>query len=642
MSLNKFIPLAYLSLCLLSLLTSGPARAELVSDIDRVQSIQVLYDKQGRIAVEDIKDENFQDISASSTRGYVSGAIWHRIKVEPRVAEEELLLLVRPNNRNDVKLFSPNPDSLAKWTAEATGNTVPWIDRPYRGIDLGFHIQPKGLTTYYLRIETKGAAHVAVEAIPADLVATRQIYSGMFRGIYLLVLSAVLLLAIREFFMSRRSEVAVFALASGVYMALAVTTMGYLDVLIPEKALSASLVFWLVLMATASQLAFHGSLLREFRVHKFFLIITACALLLVFVSMGFLAAGQASTALRLNSVIVLTMASFLLVAAWFTQKDGLPRRSVRMYYYGGLFFSVSLHLLPTLGFGALWPWASAMADVLARIGSPFVNGHLFYGFISALLFGHLLHVRGVHDRKVAQETRNNLAVAQDRVQSQQEKLSEQQNLADMLSHEVRNPLATIRFSLDSIESTLTESQRQRVARVTRAASDIGSIVDRFVLVDAFERNRVVKHVKQVDIDRLFDGILKGIPGINSFQISIAHDLPVVVTDPEILTIALTNLLENAVKYASSTDSITVVVRSTRDGMVRWEVSNDIAAGVEIDVSRIFEKYYRGSHGGGKRGSGLGLFIVQWIVDLLGGRVSAFVDAQGRRFTCQLLLPRGHL
>lgn len=642
MNFKKITPLVYTIFFLSSLLVSGSARAELVPDIDRVQSIQVLYDQQGRLTVEDLKSAKFQDISPSSIKGYVAGAIWVRVEVKPEIADEKLILLVRPNNRNEIKLFSPNPGSPAKWTTEVTGNAIPWIDRPHRAIDLGFAIQPKQSTTYYLRIQTKGAAHVSVQALPTDTVATREIYAEMFRGIYFLVMAAAVLLAAREFLLSRRFEVAVFGVANSIYICLAFTTMGYLDVLLPTKALSQSLVFWLVLMATASQIVFHGALLREFHVRKFFLALIVCALLVVVSAMALLAGSQTTIALKLNSFVVLVMAFCLVGAAWFTQKGGLPGRNTRMLYYGGLFLSVVLHLLPTLGFQPVAAWMSATANALESVGSPFVNGHLFYGFISTLLFGHLLHVRGVQDRKAARETSDTLKLAESRVEMQSEKLSEQQNLADMLSHEVRNPLATIRFSLDSLEATLSEDQRRRVVRIMRAANDIGSIVDRFVLVDSFEQNRVVKHERQVDIDLLLDDILTGIPESKSFQILKALDSPLVVTDPDILTIALTNLLENAVKYAASLDSISVVVRSTNNGMIRFEVSNDIPAEANIDTAKIFEKYYRGSHLVSRRGSGLGLFIVRWVSKLLGGQVSAFVNPQKNRFTCQLLLPRGHI
>ena len=642
MNFKKITPLIYSIFFLSGLLISGSTRAELASESDRVQRLQVFYDQQGRYTVEDLTRTKFQDTSPSLIRGYFSGAVWVRVEVKPEMADEKLILLVRPNNRNEIKLFSLNQGSPAKWTAEVTGNGTPWIDRPYRAIDLGFQIQPKELTTYYLRIETKGASHVTVRALPLNQVAIGEIYSGIFRGIYLLMMVAVVLLAGREFLFSKRIEVAVFVISNSIYICLAFTTMGYLDILIPTVALSKSLVFWLVLLATASQLVFHGTLLREFHVRKFFLALMGCALLVVLSSMALLAAGQTTIALKLNSFVVLVMAFSLLGAAWFTQKDGLPGRNVRMLYYGGLFLSVVSHLLPTLGFQQVAAWISETVDALESVGSPFVNGHLFYGFISTILFGHLLHVRGVRERKFARETSNNLKLAESRVEMQNEKLSEQQNLADMLSHEVRNPLATIRFSLDSLEATLSEDQRRRVARITRAASDIGSIVDRFVLVDSFEQNRVVKHERQVDIDHLLHDILSGIPESESFQILKALDSPLVVTDADILTIAVTNLLENAVKYASSVASISVIVRSTSDGMISLEVSNDIDSEAKIDTAKIFEKYYRGNHLVGRRGSGLGLFIVRWVSNLLGGQVSAFVDPQKSRFTCQLLLPRGHI
>ena len=103
-----------------------------------------------------------------------------------------------------------------------------------------------------------------------------------------------------------------------------------------------------------------------------------------------------------------------------------------------------------------------------------------------------------------------------------------------------------------------------------------------------------------------------------------------LTDPDRLGQIAQNLVENALRYTPETGTVAVRVRSD-DGDVVIEVS-DTGVGIEpADLPHIFDRHYVGGHRTvRKEGSGLGLSIVQGLVDRMGGQVKA--DSQLGRGT----------
>jgi histidine kinase len=115
-------------------------------------------------------------------------------------------------------------------------------------------------------------------------------------------------------------------------------------------------------------------------------------------------------------------------------------------------------------------------------------------------------------------------------------------------------------------------------------------------------------------------------------------IPLVSMDTPRMQRVLYNLVQNAVRHTPSDG--TIVIRAV-DAGPDVEVSViDSGEGIEEgDLSRIFERFYRGANKARSRddgGSGLGLTIAKGIVELHGGRIWAHsVAGQGARFTFAL-------
>jgi signal transduction histidine kinase len=101
-----------------------------------------------------------------------------------------------------------------------------------------------------------------------------------------------------------------------------------------------------------------------------------------------------------------------------------------------------------------------------------------------------------------------------------------------------------------------------------------------------------------------------------------------------MELALSNLLDNALKFTPAGGQVTIGARSAGNRTALWVA--DTGAGVDpADLPHIFERFYRGSHNS-TPGSGLGLAIVQSIVQAHGGQVHVESTlGQGSRFTIDL-------
>jgi two-component system sensor histidine kinase SenX3 len=118
-------------------------------------------------------------------------------------------------------------------------------------------------------------------------------------------------------------------------------------------------------------------------------------------------------------------------------------------------------------------------------------------------------------------------------------------------------------------------------------------------------------------------------------------LPTVEVDPDLMEMAIRQLLDNALKYSPSASPVSITAR--RDGNNILICVRDEGPGIpERDQARIFEKFYRGRNArSGVTGTGMGLAIAREILRAHGGDVALKSSlGHGSEFSMSLPVPRG--
>lgn len=195
-----------------------------------------------------------------------------------------------------------------------------------------------------------------------------------------------------------------------------------------------------------------------------------------------------------------------------------------------------------------------------------------------------------------------------------------------LDHELKNPLTAIRAGLTNItyrplDDYVTDevsAVQAQVLRISRLIADLrklaaleSSPLETTVVNMAELLSEVISVIEdQAHIDdRRLTLIIPNAP----------WPLPEVDGDPDLLLLAIHNLLDNAIKFTSPGDTIEVRAFDDESDIV-IEVA-DTGPGIPVeDINRIWEELYRGEQARGIPGSGLGLPLVRAIIEKHGGRV----------------------
>lgn len=210
----------------------------------------------------------------------------------------------------------------------------------------------------------------------------------------------------------------------------------------------------------------------------------------------------------------------------------------------------------------------------------------------------------------------------------------QRSLLDSVSHELRTPLVTITGALSALEedggqldsatqSSLVSSAREEAERLNRLVANLLSMT-------RLETGTVHLVLEAADVEDLVGSALDMLgPRARGRQIDtrIPPNLPMVRVDFVLMVQVLTNLLDNAIKYAPPDQPICVSAGQA-DDMLRVEVTDKGPGIPDADLERVFDKFYRIQRQGAPSGTGLGLSICRGIVEAHGGRIWAASGPEG--------------
>jgi len=212
------------------------------------------------------------------------------------------------------------------------------------------------------------------------------------------------------------------------------------------------------------------------------------------------------------------------------------------------------------------------------------------------------------------------------------------------SHELRTPLGLIighsTFLRELIEQ---EEYKEQLDAIIKSAMRLKDIIENMSSMDNFQSGLAVVRQRSVSVRRLIlDTIVSYRQDAEAKKVSIDLDLAdsdlLVEGDAEKISIAITNLIKNAVMYVNEGGHVFVVSEQV-PGYVKVSVIDD-GIGIPLkDLPHIFDRFYQvESHLTRKHGGmGLGLSVAKMMVEMHGGRIWAeSFEGKGSIFT--MLLP----
>jgi two-component system, OmpR family, sensor histidine kinase SenX3 len=220
-----------------------------------------------------------------------------------------------------------------------------------------------------------------------------------------------------------------------------------------------------------------------------------------------------------------------------------------------------------------------------------------------------------------------------------------------VTHELKTPIASIRLYLETLQTReVTEEKRREFYGVMLADSDrLLNTVEQVLRAGQTGQRRRRLNPSMIDLGALVRENLElartryHLPeGALEFKESLnGESRALVLGDLEELSAAVSNLIDNAIKYSGEEVKVRVMVEAEGDRHIAVRV-HDSGVGIpKAHLKRIFNRFYRAPSLVISRvkGTGLGLFIVRSVVKKHGGRVFAESDGPGQGSTFTIQLPR---
>jgi two-component system CheB/CheR fusion protein len=212
----------------------------------------------------------------------------------------------------------------------------------------------------------------------------------------------------------------------------------------------------------------------------------------------------------------------------------------------------------------------------------------------------------------------------------------------MLAHELRNPLAPLRNSVELLKHR-GRSDEWTVNVVERQVNHLSRLVDDLLDVARMTKDKLELRRERVALMQVLEAATEA---ARSALDAHAQELVMVVppgpgpyldADPVRLAQVFTNLLLNAAKFSDHPGTVRITVADD-DALVRVTVADSGSGLAPEDLSRVFEMFYQSPHGRAKDGLGIGLALVRRLVEMHGGTVGAMSAGLGRGSQFVVRLP----
>lgn len=573
-----------------------------------------LEDDSGRMTLKDAERARYQGFTASLSRGYGSTPIWIKISIDPTADEHTaqeagdpryFYLRIGESYLDDIQIFDPTFNGERPIMA---GDQHPLPANALRSTVFLLPI-PKGTARrdLYVRVSSISSRHIFVQVLSGIEARHSESTARDFSIAYLAAIGTLLAWGIFSLALYCDRLVAAFVATLAADIATIMFRTGLARYFWPQalspKWFDLGTPFFISL-STAIGVVFYLELLRGYAIpngYRTALKAFVPIFLLEVIAMAF---GHPDIMIRLIPVKVLLVNLICVVAIARSRQDQSSEHLLLLPKKWLLYYFLVLLGVVTAGVAALYGLVGQVPV------SPSIAAT--HSFLAAFVLMAMLQYRAIATAKQQQALATELRLSRAATERERAYNEERERLFDMITHEFKTALAVIQMRLHAG----TPGARE----IGAAVDDIKILVERCAQADRMDAGGLVPQLEVCAVRPLIDTVVArhADPRI---RIDTDQAVTEITTDPQLLAIAIGNLLENAIKYGAPQSPIDVrITTSIEQGhrMIDIGISNAIGTTGWPDRNAIFQRYHRGPRAKRLSGSGLGLYIVAGIAKMLGG------------------------
>lgn len=628
-------------------------------------AIEMLMDPTRELTVDDMRSgaapAGFVPVHGGGINlGYVRDAIWLRLTITS-AETTDMMLALTPNIVDLVDVYVIDPDEKPDMVAiHKLGDHRP-ISYRLSGLDdvVRINLEADVPMTVYVRaqaINTVMGLQLALYS-PADhtyrATVSGLVYGGWFGGMAIL-----LIIQLVFYFYDRKPYFLLLAFSTFFAMLVYFGSLGLSRLFLFPSGGSGNDIFtagvsWFGISASALATRSILDLPRRSWVDRIFI---AGAVFGV-AGVGFALIGQNMVFAPLAQTTILVLATIAVVQAFRTINAADTSSHFRAAAFACLWIGLFLTLAQRAGLAPVPDWLAHGYAAGSILYTVLLTGTLAYRLRLAETMNAVMREQALVSAQEAERRATDLVeertrelaaakkVAVDALDAELASQQRQVRFMEVIRHQYRTPLAAIQTLVSSIDLSLPRddtANRQRVVRVKRG---IGRLVE--VLEVNLSRSRLQGPAFQPELtphapDSLAREAVSRAEDLLNVEIALsvstdAQDVDV-LADGEMFTIAIINLLENAVKFSQPANREPVSLQVDLDGGSAVFRVRDAGIGIlPAELDRIFEASFRGSNAAQITGTGTGLSLVSRIVAAHGGSIEVTSEV-GSGTTVTIRLP----
>lgn len=213
----------------------------------------------------------------------------------------------------------------------------------------------------------------------------------------------------------------------------------------------------------------------------------------------------------------------------------------------------------------------------------------------------------------------------------------QEDFVNNYSHELRTPISSIKgFSEMLLQEEITEEERRKYLKIILdSANRLTNLAEESILMTKLESQEILEKEEYSLSEQIRNCIIMLEPQWSAKNIDMIIELDKVKYNgnKEIMQHLWTNLISNSIKYNKENGKLTVTLKENEKGKIVVTISDTGIGMTEEQISHIFEKYYQAEKSKTIQGLGLGLTIVNRILDMINGEIKVTSKiGEGSTFT----------